>query len=70
MNILWLAPTPYTDKKESHPAPWITSLADNLAKQNNIHITILNYNSAIKKKIETFEQNGIQYIYIKPQKGK
>ena len=28
MKVLWLAPFPYVDNKEAHPAPWIISLAN------------------------------------------
>jgi len=64
MKVLWLAPFPYIDDANAHPAPWIVSLA-RLLVENGVELTILNYNSKIKEKVVKKKFDGIQLIYIK-----
>ena len=69
MKILWLAPIPYINNKESHPAPWIISLAKALV-ESGIELTILNYNSKIEEEVVKKEFEGIHLIYVKTPKLK
>ena len=64
MKILWLAPFPFLDDNNAHPAPWIISLATALVK-NDVELTILNYNSKIEEDIIKKEYMGIEIIYLK-----
>jgi len=69
MNILWLAPIPLIDNKETHPAPWIMTLAN--ALQNEGHeLTIVNNNNSIKNKILKTRWNNINLVYLKTPKLK
>jgi len=69
MKVLWLAPFPYVDNKEAHPAPWIISLAKALVR-SGVELTILNYNSMIEDDVVNKEFEGIQLIYVKTPKLK
>lgn len=64
MKILWLAPIPVIEDKNSHPAPWIISLGEKLVENGNL-LTIINYSSTISEKIVKKEINNIQLVYIK-----
>ncbi len=64
MRIVWLAPIPLIDNTDTHPAPWVISLAQALIGNNN-DLTIINYNSKIDKDILEIEYNKIKIIYIK-----
>lgn len=64
MKILWLAPFPYIDDTNAHPAPWIITLA-NMLVERGIELTILNYNSKIEEKMVKKDFNGIKLVYVK-----
>jgi len=64
MKVLWLAPFPYVDDTNAHPAPWIITLA-RLLVESGVDLTILNYNSKIKEKVVKKNFNGIKLIYLK-----
>lgn len=64
MKILWLAPIPFMNDKETHPVPWIFTLIKAL-KNTGIDLTIVNYNLDIKEDIIRQEYNGVNLIYIK-----
>lgn len=57
LKILWLAPL--------RPAPWIMVLANELAKRKDVNLTILRFNSGIKKKIKIHKEINITNIYLK-----
>ncbi len=69
MKILWLAPIPLINAKDTHPAPWIMALAKALVSQGH-ELTILNNNSSIEKDIEKVKSGSISIIYIKTPKLK
>ena len=69
MNVLWLAPIPFINEKESHPAPWIMTLAKSLT-EGNICLTIVNNNSNINKEIIEIEYENIKIIYVRTPKLK
>ena len=69
MNILWLAPIPIIDSTDSHPAPWVMTLAKALVSQNST-LTIVNNNSNIQKDIVKTDFENINIIYIKTPKLK
>jgi glycosyltransferase involved in cell wall biosynthesis len=69
MNILWLAPVALIDNKNVQPATWVMTLAKALAI-NNVNLTIVNYNSKIKKDVVEIEYENIKIIYIKTPKLK
>ncbi|MDM5264390.1 glycosyltransferase family 4 protein [Sulfurovum sp. XTW-4] len=69
MKVLWLAPIPLIDDKDSHPAPWIITLAKELV-DHGIDLTILNYSSLLESEILKKEYQGIHLIYIKSPKLK
>lgn len=62
MKVLWLTQFPYPNSN-THPAPWLISLAKELVK-NNIDLTILSYYSKIKAD-ESYEKDGIKFIFLK-----
>lgn len=68
MNVLWLAPHPVPNNSNMHPAPWITSLADELTSAG-VNITILTTSSKITKPIEEFEYSKYKLIVVKVPKG-
>ena len=53
MNILWLAPHPVPSDKNTHPAPWITSLANHLVNAGH-DVTIIAVSKNIKFPLEEF----------------
>jgi len=69
MKILWLAPIPLIDAKDTHPAPWVITLAKALISKGNT-LTIINNNSSISKDTVTIEYEGIKIVYIKTPKLK
>lgn len=64
MKILWLAPIPLLGELNSHPAPWIITLAKKIVDQGDC-LTIVNYNSKIREAIVKIETQNINIIYIK-----
>ena len=69
MKILWLAPIPLIDASDTHPAPWIITLANALTEQGNT-LTIVNNNSNIKEDIFETQYQNIRLVYIKTPKLK
>lgn len=69
MNVLWLAPIPFIDSTDTHPAPWVMTLAKALVGQN-INLTIINNNSNLHKDVVEIEYENIKIIYIKTPKLK
>jgi len=69
MNILWLAPVALIDNRNTQPATWVMTLAKALAI-NNVNLTIVNYNSKIKKDVVEIEYENIKIVYIKTPKLK
>lgn len=65
MKVLWLAPVAYfNNKSKAHPAPWISTLASSLIR-NNVDLTILNYSHLCTERIEKQNVDGIDYIFLK-----
>jgi len=69
MNILWLAPIPLIDESDTHPAPWVMTLAEAIIQKGN-KLTIVNYNTNIKNNIMKIKYKNINIIYIKTPKLK
>jgi len=69
MNILWLAPIPIINNKDTHPAPWVMTLATALV-ENGHSLTIINYNSNIEKKKIEINYKNIKLVYLKTPKLK
>ena len=69
MKVLWIAPIPIIGTLDSHPAPWVMTLAKALVDQN-VNLTIINNNSNIQNDIFKTEYKNIKIIYIKTPKPK
>lgn len=69
MNILWLAPISVIEFTESHPAPWVMTLAKSL-KNAGHSLTIVNYSSNIKENKKEIQFNEIKIVYLKTPKLK
>lgn len=69
MKVLWLAPIPFIDDKDSHPAPWVMTLAKQL-RESGIDLTILNYNSQLESEIVKKDYQDVHLIYVKTLKRK
>lgn len=69
MKVLWLAPIPLINDTDSHPAPWVMTLAKQLTG-NGIELTILNHSSVLESEIVKREYRGIKLIYVKTPKLK
>lgn len=65
MKILWLAPYPNPSLINTHPAPWITKLAQSLAHDSKIDLTIVDFDSTIKQRIESKKRGEIKFIYLR-----
>lgn len=70
MRALWLAPVHYNGGRNIHPAPWVSSLAKSLQDSGDARITILNYQPRLEKDIISFEQDGIEFVFLKTPKPK
>lgn len=69
MKILWLAPIPLIETKDTHPAPWVMTLGKALVEKGHT-LTVVNNNSSIAEDIATAEYENIKIIYIKTPKLK
>ena len=69
MKILWLAPIPLIDTKDTHPAPWVITLGKALITKGH-ELTIVNNNSSISEDTVTIMYENIKLIYIKTPKLK
>lgn len=69
MKVLWLAPIPLIDDKDSHPAPWVITLAKYLV-DSGIDLTIINYSPQLERQMVKKNYHGIHLIYIKSPKLK
>lgn len=66
MNVLWLAayPHPVRTELKTHPVPWMTALAQRIACEEDITLTIVSVSPSIPD-TERFTHEGINYIYVK-----
>lgn len=69
MKVLWLAPIPLINDSDSHPAPWVMTLAKQLIA-SGIDLTILNYSPLVDQEIVEKDFQGIHLIYVKTPKLK
>ena len=65
MRVLWMAPVHYDAEKDIHPAPWISTLAADLVNEENVSLTILNYEPRLPETEIIKEQDGIRYVFLK-----
>ncbi|GAA4380776.1 glycosyltransferase family 4 protein [Hymenobacter koreensis] len=65
MKILWLAPFPHPRHPAQHPAPWLTTLAQALAQQPGLELTVLNWESGLDAPVENFERDGIRFVFLR-----
>lgn len=64
MKILWIAPIPFIEDSNAHPAPWVINLALSLVEQG-IDLTILNYSDSIEEDMVRTTYKNIKLIYVK-----
>ncbi|MXV52126.1 glycosyltransferase [Pedobacter sp. HMF7647] len=73
MKVLWLAPHPLpnndTNGKRMHPAPWITSLAEELALRG-VEITIVTTLKRMNHEIQEFDMGAYKLVILNVPSGK
>ncbi|MGI4886578.1 MAG: glycosyltransferase family 4 protein [Janthinobacterium lividum] len=65
MKVLWLAPYPHPLDAQAHPVPWVGALAHLLQQRPEVELTILNWTHRLTTPTDTFERDGIRFIYLK-----
>jgi glycosyltransferase involved in cell wall biosynthesis len=65
VKILWLAPYPHDPPKNTHVAPWISTLLNELSQKDNLQITVLSTSNIIKRPIIQYTENGVNFVYLK-----
>ena len=65
MKLLWLAPFPYAPRATAaHPAPWLAALAQALAAQPGVQLTVLNCESGLPTAEEHYADQGIEFVFL------
>ncbi len=69
LKVIWLAPMPLFNASESHPAPWVITLAKALV-DFGIKLTIINMSSEIQQNVHKNKYENIELIHIRVPKPK